>query len=279
MRQRYKAYGLHNVQERNLSGDKALTPADIRANAATIQSIRLWDHEPLLDTFSQIQEIRTYYDFTSVDNDRYTLNGLTQQMMLSARELNSASLPDRKWINEHLQFTHGYGLTLGPVNRVTTEGLPVLLVQDIPPRSAQPTFKIDRPEIYFGELTTGYVVVKTGEQEFDYPAGEENVFTSYQGSGGVPVNSFFRKLLFAFYFKDANIVLSPLLKSESRFLYFRDIKSRIRAGRALPAARQGSLPGDIGREIVLDPGRIHGRGPVSVLDADRSESAITCAIP
>jgi uncharacterized membrane protein (UPF0182 family) len=223
-----QGYGLDNVQERNLSGDKALTPADIRANAATIQSIRLWDHEPLLDTFSQIQEIRTYYDFTSVDNDRYTLNGLTQQMMLSARELNSASLPDRKWINEHLQFTHGYGLTLGPVNRVTTEGLPVLLVQDIPPRSAQPTFKIDRPEIYFGELTTGYVVVKTGEQEFDYPAGEENVFTSYQGSGGVPVNSFFRKLLFAFYFKDANIVLSPLLKSESRFLYFRDIKSRVR---------------------------------------------------
>ena len=222
-----QAYGLQDVQERNLSGDKALTPADIRANAATIQSIRLWDHEPLLDTFSQIQEIRTYYDFTSVDNDRYTLNGLTQQMMLSARELNSASLPDRKWINEHLQFTHGYGLTLGPVNRVTTEGLPVLLVQDIPPRVAHPIFKVDRPEIYYGELTTGYVVVKTGEQEFDYPAGEENVFASYQGAGGVPVNSFFRKLLFAFYFKDANIVLSPLLKSESRFLYFRDIKSRI----------------------------------------------------
>jgi uncharacterized protein len=245
-----QAYGLDNVQERNLSGDRALTPADIRANAATIQSIRLWDHEPLLDTFSQIQEIRTYYDFTSVDNDRYTLNGLTQQMMLSARELNSASLPDRKWINEHLQFTHGYGLTLGPVNRVTTEGLPVLLVQDIPPRAAHPTFKIDRPEIYYGELTTGYVVVKTGEKEFDYPAGEENVFASYQGSGGVPVNSFFRKLLFAFYFKDANIVLSPLLKSESRFLYFRDIKSRVR--RVAPFLLPDKDP-----YLVISDGKLH----------------------
>ena len=222
-----RAYGLERVQERHLSGDRALTPEDIKSNAATIQNIRLWDHEPLLDTFSQIQEIRTYYDFATVDNDRYIVDGQAQQIMLSARELNSASLPDRKWINEHLQFTHGYGLTLGPVNRVTSEGLPVLFVQDIPPRSTHRAFKVDRPEIYYGELTRGYVIVKTGEKEFDYPAGEENVFTTYEGSGGVPVHSFFRKLLFAVYFRDPNIVLSPLLKPESRFLYFRDIHTRV----------------------------------------------------
>ncbi len=222
------AYGLEDVEERNLSGDKTLSPQDIQANSATIRSIRLWDHEPLLDAFSQIQEIRTYYDFASVDNDRYTLlSSQPQQIMLSPRELNSTSLPERNWINEHLSYTHGYGVTLGPVNRVTPEGLPLLLVQDIPPKSQIPSLEVKRPEIYHGELTRGYVVVKTGQQEFDYPAGEENVYTTYQGTGGVPIGSLFRKLLFAIYFKDPNILLSPLLKPESRFLYFRDIRSRV----------------------------------------------------
>lgn len=222
------AYGLQQVEERNLSGDKALSRQDIQDNAATIQSIRLWDHEPLLDAFSQIQEIRTYYDFAAVDNDRYMLNNLSQQMMISPRELNSASLPERNWINEHLSYTHGFGVTLGPVNRVTREGLPVLLVQDIPPHTQEPSLAINRPEIYYGELTKGYIIVKTSEKEFDYPAGEENVYSTYKGEGGVPVQSFLRKLLFAVYFKDPNIVLSPLLKPESRFLYFRDIRTRVK---------------------------------------------------
>ena len=220
------AYGLSRVEDRSLSGDKALTPQDIQQNAVTIHSIRLWDHQPLLDTFSQIQEIRTYYGFITVDNDRYHLSGETQQMMLSPRELNSASLPERNWINEHLSYTHGYGLTLGPVNRVTSEGLPVLLVKDIPPHADYPIFNVTRPEIYFGELTKDYVVVKTGQKEFDYPSGEENKYATYAGSGGVPVKTFFRKLLFAFYFKDPNIVLSPLLTGDSRFLYYRDLKRR-----------------------------------------------------
>ena len=222
-----KAYGLSNVEERNLSGDKALTPQDIANNAATIHSIRLWDHEPLLDALKQIQEIRTYYDFVSVDNDRYSLNGELQQFMLSLRELNSTSLPERNWINERLSYTHGYGAAIGPVNRMTSEGLPVLTVQNIPPVSSYPIFKIDRPEIYFGELTKGYAVVKTGQKEFDYPSGEANVYSTYKGTGGVPVQSFFRKLLFAFYFRDVNIVLSPLIKGESRFLYYREVKERL----------------------------------------------------
>jgi hypothetical protein len=222
-----QAYGLSHVEERNLSGDKALTPRDIENNAATIHSIRLWDHEPLLDALKQIQEIRTYYDFITVDNDRYMLNGELQQFMLSPRELNSASLPELNWINERLSYTHGYGTALGPVNRVTSEGLPVLLVQNIPPVSEYPIFKITRPEIYFGELTRGYAVVKSGQKEFDYPSGEANVYATYQGTGGVPVHSFLRKLLFAFYFKDVNIVLSPLVTSESRFLYYRDVRQRM----------------------------------------------------
>lgn len=227
-----RAYGVDKVEDRELLVDRSLTPADIRANEPTIRSIRLWDHEPLLDSFSQIQEIRTYYRFASVDNDRYILNGTPQQMMLSPRELDSASLPERNWINEHLTYSHGYGLTLGPVNRVTAEGLPVLLVQDIPPRAADPRFRIERPEIYFGELTRGYVVLKSGTKEFDYPSGEENVYTTYAGSGGIPVQSFFRKLLFAFYFRDINIVLSPLLRHDSRFLFYRDIRTRV--GRLVP---------------------------------------------
>jgi len=222
-----KAYGLSDVEERNLSGDVALTPEDIQSNAVTIHSIRLWDHEPLLDALKQIQEIRTYYDFISVDNDRYVVGNELQQTMISARELNSSSLPERNWINERLSYTHGYGVALGPVNRMTSEGLPVLLVQNIPPVSATPVFKTDRPEIYYGELTRGYAVVKSDQKEFDYPSGDENVYTTYQGTGGVPVHSFFRKLLFAFYLRDVNIVLSPLVNSDSRFLYHRDVRTRM----------------------------------------------------
>lgn len=222
-----KAYGLSDVEDRSLSGDKALTPQDIQNNSATIHSIRLWDHEPLLDALKQIQEIRTYYDFITVDNDRYYLNNELQQFMLSPRELNSASLPERNWINERLSYTHGYGVAVGPVNQMTSEGLPELCVQNIPPIASSPVFGIKRPEIYFGELTQGYAVVKSGQKEFDYPSGEANRYATYQGTGGVPVTSFFRKLLFALYFRDANIVLSPLVTSESRFLYERDVKSRM----------------------------------------------------
>ncbi len=224
-----QAYGLSasNMADRDLSGDKALTPQDIRNNSTTIHSIRLWDHEPLLDALKQIQEIRTYYDFISVDNDRYEVNNELQQFMLSARELNSASLPERNWINERLSYTHGYGIALGPVNRMTSEGLPVLMVQNIPPVSQTKSFNISRPEIYFGELTRGYAIVKSGQKEFDYPSGEMNKETTYAGSGGVPVNSFFRKLLFAVYFRDANILFSSLVTPGSRFLYHRDVKTRL----------------------------------------------------
>ncbi len=222
-----KAFGLDHVEERELPGDAVLTAKDIQENRPTINNIRLWDQRPLLDTFSQLQEIRTYYDFQSVDNDRYRINGALQQVMLSARELATASLPNRNWINEQLTFTHGFGLTLGPVNQVTPEGLPVLFVKNIPPVSSAPALKVDRPEIYFGELSNDRVYVKTTAKEFNYPAGEENVFASYAGAGGVSIASTWRQMLFASRFGDLKLLLSNDLTPESRVLYVRNIKERL----------------------------------------------------
>ena len=180
-----KAFGLDTVEERELSGDALLTRADIDANDATLTNVRLWDPEPLLQTFAQIQEIRTYYDFVSVHNDRYMVDGQYRQVMLSARELDSQSLPNRNWINERLAFTHGYGLTLGPVNQVTPEGLPVLFIKDLPPQSSV-NLKIEEPSIYYGERSNDYVFVRTRAREFHYPKGDDNVYTTYEGTGGVP---------------------------------------------------------------------------------------------
>jgi hypothetical protein len=243
------AYGLDAVEDRQLNGDKVLTKSDIEENDATIRNIRLWDHGPLLDTFSQIQEIRTYYNFASVDNDRYLIDGRLQQTMLSARELLTDSLPTRNWINEHLTFTHGYGATLGPVNRVTSEGLPVLLIKDIPPKSAVPDLRIDRPEIYFGELTRSYAIVKTRAGEFDYPAGEQNVYRNYEGSGGVPVRSFFRKLVFAAGLGSMKILLSGDITAESRVLYYRLMQHRV--SRVVPFLRLDRDP-----YMVISQGRL-----------------------
>jgi len=223
-----RAFALDGVEERELSGDALLTAADISRNAATLENVRLWDHQPLLETFGQIQEIRTYYEFGAVDNDRYRIDGKLRQVMLSARELNSASLPNRTWVNERLTFTHGYGLTLGPVNEVTSEGLPVLFVRDLPPVST-PGFTIDEPSLYFGEFSSDYVIVKTRTREFHYPRGDDNVFKEYAGKGGVPLSSFWRKLLFAFRFGAYQIVLSDDISTESRVLFNRKIGDRVRA--------------------------------------------------
>ena len=223
-----RAFGLEGVEERPLSGDALLTRDDIAKNAATLENVRLWDHQPLLETFGQIQEIRTYYDFVSVDNDRYVINGALRQVMLSARELNSASLPNRTWVNERLTFTHGYGLTLGPVNQVTSEGLPVLFVRDLPPQSTV-DLKIDEPSIYFGERSSDYAIVRTRTREFHYPRGDDNVFTQYDGTGGVSLGSFWRKLVFALRLGSYQIVLSDDIGPESRILFNRNIRERITA--------------------------------------------------
>ena len=223
-----QAFGLDGVEQRPLSGDALLTPEDIARNATTLENVRLWDHQPLLDTFGQIQEIRTYYDFVSVDNDRYQIDGELRQVMLSARELNSASLPNRTWVNERLTFTHGYGLTLGPVNQVTSEGLPVLFVRDLPPQTSN-DLRIDEPSLYFGELSSDYVIVRTKTREFHYPRGEDNEFTQYDGTGGVALGSMWRKLLFALRFGSYQIILSDDIDAESRILFNRNIRERVTA--------------------------------------------------
>jgi uncharacterized membrane protein (UPF0182 family) len=223
-----QAYGLDRIEEREFPADERLDTRAIERNAPTIKNIRLWDYRPLLRTLAQLQEIRTYYKFQDVDNDRYLVNGEYRQLMLSARELSYAHLQSRIWINEHLTFTHGYGSVVAPVNRVTAEGLPEFLVQDIPPRSADGFPKITRPEIYYGEISNEYALVRTRSQELDYPAGDQNVYSRYAGEGGVVISSFLRKLAFAARFGEIKILLSNDLTPESRIMMYRTISQRVR---------------------------------------------------
>lgn len=222
-----KAFNLDKSEEREILGDKPLTASDISANNLTIKNVRLWDRGPLLSTFSQIQEIRTYYEFNSVDNDRYILGGEIRQIMLSPRELVSEALPAKTWINERLTFTHGYGVAAGPVNQVTAEGLPVLFIKDLPPKSEIKELAVERPEIYYGELPNDYVIVKTKAKEFNYPKGEENVFATYQGKGGVEIGNLWRRILYTIRFGSLKILLSNDITSESRIMYYRRIEERI----------------------------------------------------
>ena len=220
-----RAFALDTIQQRQLTGDAELTRADIDKNRQTLDNVRLWDHQPLLETFGQIQEIRTYYDFTAVDNDRYVIDGQLRQVMLSARELNPAALPNRTWVNERLTFTHGHGLTLGPVNQVTAEGLPVLFIRDLPPVS-NVNLPVTEPSLYFGELSNEYAIVKTKTREFHYPKGDDNVFTSYAGTGGIVLDSLWKKLAFAARFRNYQLLLSDDITPESRMIFDRQIKRR-----------------------------------------------------
>jgi uncharacterized membrane protein (UPF0182 family) len=231
-----RAWGIDSVERRELGVEQQLTLRDIEANRTTIANVRLWDREPLLQTFGQIQAIRTYYDFVAVDDDRYRINGELRQVMLSARELNTTTLPTRSFINEHLTFTHGMGLTLGPSNQVTAEGLPVLWIKDLPPSASIP-LRIARPQIYFGELSNEFILAPSSQRELDYPAGEGDaaVYSAYAGRAGVSVGSLVRRLLFALRFGSINILLSSDVTAETRILFNRDI--RVRAGLALPFLR------------------------------------------
>jgi hypothetical protein len=228
-----RAWGLDNVEERELTADRQLTLRDIEANQATIRNVRLWDREPLLQTYGQIQSIRTYYDFESVDDDRYMINGELRQVLLSPRELNTGALPTRTFINEHLTYTHGMGVTLGPSNQVTAEGLPVLWIKDLPPTSTIP-LRITRPQIYFGELSNDFILAPSRQKEFDFPSGQGDaaVYSTYDGGAGVPVGSLWRQILFAFRFGSMNIVLSGDVTDSTRIMFHRDVIDRARL--ALP---------------------------------------------
>ncbi|MEW6573103.1 MAG: UPF0182 family protein [Bacillota bacterium] len=223
-----KAYGLDAIERKSFPAGKTLNLDDIKKNRDSFENIRLWDWKPLKETYTQLQEIRLYYQFHDIDIDRYRVNGEYRQVMLAARELNQDRLsPQAKtWINQHLKYTHGYGVAMSPVNEVTTEGLPEFFIKDIPPQS-RTDLKVTRPEIYFGELESPYVIVNTKTGEFDYPKGDENVYTSYKGKGGVQLGGFWQRLLFALSFNDYRFLLSTDITSDSKVLYHRDIRQRV----------------------------------------------------
>ncbi len=222
-----QAYALDGMQESPYAAEDAPSATDIQKNSDTINNIRLSDYRPLLQTFNQIQSIRTYYDFSDVDIDRYTINNEYRQVMLSARELATEKLTDKAqtWVNLHLLYTHGYGAVMVPVNEFTPDGLPALLDKDIPPVGVVP---ITRPEIYFGEKTSNYVFVKTREQEFDYPKGDENAFSTYAGTGGVSIGSPWDRLMFTLRFADLNILLTDAFTADTHVLFNRAIQTRVR---------------------------------------------------
>jgi len=222
------AYGLEKIKEEQFPVKEEISLADIEKNSETIGNIRLWDWRPIKQTLRQIQAIRLYYDFNSVDIDRYYFNGNYQQVMISPRELDTSKIPEqaRTWINEHLTFTHGYGVVINPVNKISGEGLPFLLVKDIPPVSSV-NMEITRPEIYYGELTNNYVIVKTKAKEFDYPKGDENVYSTYAGNGGLSISSLWRRILFSIKYSNPQILLTTNFTRDSRIMIYRNIQERV----------------------------------------------------
>ncbi|MBR1208506.1 MULTISPECIES: UPF0182 family protein [unclassified Bradyrhizobium] len=224
-----QAYNLDRIAAKPFAAEQRLTFKTLEANKATIDNIRLWDWLPLSNTYAQLQEIRTYYKFHDLDVDRYWLDGSYQSVMLSARELRASLLPTnaQTWVNRHVLFTHGNGAVMSPVTRKSPEGLPFFYLRDIPP-VADGGPKIEEPRIYFGEESDDYVIVKASIPEFDYPKGKDNVYAAYDGSGGVPIGALGWRTLFAYYFNDANLVLSSYITADSRIMIRRNITERVR---------------------------------------------------
>ena len=243
------AYGIDQFSTRRYEASQDLNWDDLRENEGTIKNVRLWDYRPLLTTFNELQAIRPYYRFVDVDIDRYTVDDEYRQVMVAARELDKSRLAERAqtWVNLHLQYTHGYGLTMSPVNEVTPEGLPRYFLGDIPPTG---DLVVDNPSIYFGELTDDYVIVNTKTPEFHYAtAGDENEFIYYDGDAGIPVNSIFRRALMALRFGEYRILISGELNNDSRLVFDRNIHERVR--KIAPFLRYDSDP-----YIVVNDGRL-----------------------
>ena len=225
-----QAYDLDKISPQHFAAEMTPAAAEPEDNQATLENVRLWDWRALQDTLRQIQEIRTYYDFPDVDIDRYVLDGRLRQVMLAARELNVNKLPEssRNWINDKLIYTHGYGLTMNPVNGFTPEGLPTLYLGNMPVQSTVPGLAVSRPEIYFGELTDTDVYVKTRQKEFNYPEGQENSFTEYQGTGGILLGGWLRRVLIALDRGDVGkLPFSDDVNSQSRLLMRRNVVRRV----------------------------------------------------
>jgi uncharacterized membrane protein (UPF0182 family) len=246
-----RAYGLEGVDEQSFPAAPTLTPAAVAGNRTVLDSVRLWDHRPLLQTYAQLQSLRLYYTFTDVGIDRYHIEGREQQVMLSARELDASRLPDqaRTWVNEHLVFTHGFGLVMTPVNRISAEGLPEFYIKDIPPQSSI-GLTVTRPELYYSLVTTPYVVVDTRNKELDYAQGDQNVYTTYAGRGGVPLSAPLARLAFASRFGATSLLLSSDVTPASRVLFHRDVRDRV--ARVAPFLQLDRDP-----YLVLADGRLY----------------------
>ena len=224
-----KGYGLDNVlRPPQYNVRKTLTSRGVAANQATIQNVRLWDYRPLLRTYKQLQELQQYYEFKDVDIDRYMIDGQYRQVMLSARELQQEGLSAqaKTWVNAHLVYTHGYGLVMSPVNEVSEEGLPELFISDMPPVSSV-DIDVRVPALYFGELTDNYALVRSGANEFDYPAGDKNVFARYKEDRGVPIGNAFIRSMFATRFADMNLLITPNINPRTRLLFRRTVEERV----------------------------------------------------
>ncbi len=243
------AFGLESIEERPYSADATLDAATIDAHRDTVDNIRLWDWRPLSQTFRQLQQIRTYYTFLDVDVDRYRFGDDYRQELLSAREL-SPELPGKgeTWVNRRLQYTHGFGIVMSPAAEKTPDGRPVLLVKDLPPQTP-PGLPLDQAAIYYGEEDSGYRIVNTGVREFDYPSGDQNVYTRYDGHGGVPLSSFWRRLLYAWLQFDVGILISDYITPESRIQLWRAVQQRI--GKIAPFLELDPDP-----YIVVNDGRL-----------------------
>lgn len=247
-----QGFHLGKVEERQFPASERLTRAMVDDNQDLLSEVRLWDWRALDAVYKQFQEIRLYYEFVDVDMDRYAFGGRTRQVMASARELAKANLAPQSqtFVNRRFKYTHGYGLTLATVSDFTEEGLPNLLVKDIPPESAFPGLEVTRPEIYYGELTLDPVVVNTEEPEFDYPSGEKNRYTRYAGGGGVALDGFWRKLLFGWKFDGSRFLFSTYPGADSRVMFHRQVRERVK--RVAPFLEFDEDP-----YIVLANGRLY----------------------
>jgi uncharacterized protein len=220
------AYGINRVQDIPFENKRDLGYKDLTDNRETLESVRLWDWRPLTQTYKQLQELKQYYFFNDVDVDRYIIDGKKIAVNLAARELSIEGLGgnSQTWQNRHLIYTHGYGVVMSRVDRITTEGLPLFMIKDIPPRTTT-AIKVERPEVYYGEHKNSYAIVNTSIQpgEFDYPSGDENKYTTYAGTGGMKLDSIFKRVMAAVAFADINLLISGNISGESRVLYKRNI--------------------------------------------------------
>ncbi len=247
-----EAFGLDAVEERQFPARERFTEAMVDSNPSIFQNIRLWDWRALDAVYKQFQEIRLYYEFHDVDIDRYRLGGELREVMVSAREMELRNLPQQSqtFVNERFKYTHGHGMTMAKVNEFTPEGLPRLLIRDIPPVSEYPELEVTRPEIYYGELTRRYAVVNTEEPEFDYPRGEENAYVRYAGDGGVEMSGPWRRFVYGYKLGGTRLLLSSYPREGTRIMLRRQVRERLQ--HVAPFLAFESDP-----YVVLHEGRMH----------------------